>query len=131
MIAKTSILRVMLVLPFLVPASLGQTQGKQVAWLRDVENDESTPLSQLKALEGNPFAGNGVFHRDESEENIEASGDPPIFLIAEKRDPKRVKNNKNNTQNDNDSDSGVGKFDISMPLSIGAGIAAMAIFLHY
>lgn len=51
--------------------------------------------------------------------------------MAEKRDPKRRpgNNNKNNSTNQDDDDSGVGKADISVHLSIGAGLIIMAMFL--
>ncbi|KAI1139463.1 hypothetical protein F5Y05DRAFT_412561 [Hypoxylon sp. FL0543] len=132
MIAKISLLQAMLVLPCLFSAGLGKTQENRVAWLRDVKRGEPSPLSKLEPSEGTPLGGNDVVPREE-QEHVMTLVDSSVFLVtAEKRDPKRPKNkgHDNDTQDDTNSGSVVGKTEISMPLSIGVGIAVVVLFLQ-
>ncbi|KAI1456102.1 hypothetical protein F4805DRAFT_251139 [Annulohypoxylon moriforme] len=118
MTAKTTLLQALLMSACLISTGLCKAEENQVAWLRDGQNDNSVHVPELDSL------------KDALNEIRDVVSIKESSTSAEKRDPKRPKtnNNKNTTNGD---DSGVGKVDLSMPLSIGAGLVMMVVFLQY
>lgn len=120
MILKSIIIQAVLAAACLVTTGLcEEAVDNPVAWLRGAHSHDSVRASELDALN---HTLNGIKEAVSIEENAK---------MAEKRDPKRRpgNNNKNNSTNQDDDDSGAGKADISVRLSIGAGLIIMAMFL--
>ncbi|KAI2465372.1 hypothetical protein F4781DRAFT_435502 [Annulohypoxylon bovei var. microspora] len=114
MITKTTILQALLISTCLISTGSSETGQDQVAWLREVQNDDSVYVPNLERSDDAPREVHEATYIKES---------------AEKRDPKKKPNSNNNTTNQND-DSGAGKADMSMSSSIGVGLFVAVAFLY-
>ncbi|KAI1386025.1 uncharacterized protein F4822DRAFT_360580 [Hypoxylon trugodes] len=124
---KISILPAVLISARFISTGLAQDEENQVAWLRDVQNDESVSLAEIETLNDDSQVAEDVIPANE---NIVALVNDSISSDIEQRDPRR-RPFRNRNMTNNNKDSGVGRIDISVPLSLGVGVTIMVAFLQH
>ncbi|KAI2785056.1 hypothetical protein F4815DRAFT_451218 [Daldinia loculata] len=118
MIANWPILQVLLASTCLLSTGLGEAQVNRIAWLGNVKTHDPTSPKPVAAHVASHEAEHIVLVEDSAESQVNVW----VLSGVEKREPRRKSNHNHSGNDTRTDDSGVGKIDISVPLSIGASL---------